>query len=148
MTFTLNCNDAIYLDAEELAEGDIANRYESMLPRLRQFIQYPARIEEFRNDEVPSYSVRCGGSDFAICGPALDQGNSKSWGRATVALFCIVNEQLKNASHRFYAINGGNELLGLFLTPAEAVAAQKSLPNKCDWPYIPQDEEPWFGQFH
>jgi hypothetical protein len=65
-----------------------------------------------------------------------------------VALFSIVNAQLKNSTHRFYAINGGNDLFGMFLTPAEATAAQKSLPNKSDWPYLPKDEDEWYGQYH
>ena len=42
----------------------------------------------------------------------------------------------------------GNDLFGMFLTPAEATAAQKSLPNKSDWPYIPKDEDEWYGQYH
>jgi hypothetical protein len=71
-----------------------------------------------------------------------------SWCRATVALFAIVNNQLKNSSHRFYAINGGNDLYGMFLTPTQAKESQNSLPNKLDWPYLPIDEEPYYGQYH
>jgi hypothetical protein len=148
MPFTLNYDDAIHLDAEALAEGGIAEGYESVLPELRRLVKDPARIEEDRDDDAPSYSVRCGGAEFAIYSPDLDEGEGNSWGRATVALFAIVNEQLKNATHRFYAINGGNDLFGMFLTPAQAKEAQKSLPNKSDWPYLPKDEEPYYGQYH
>ena len=148
MAFALNYDDAIHLDAEALAEGGIVEAYELLLPKLRQFVKNPATIEEDRDDDAPSYSVRCADSDFEIYAPDLDEGEGNSWGRATVALFSIVNAQLKNSSHRFYAINGGNDLFGMFLTPAEATAAQKSLPNKSDWPYVPKDEEPWYGQYH
>ncbi len=148
MAFILNYDDAIPLDAEALAEGGIAERYESVLPNLRQFVKNPDRIEEDRDDDAPSYWVRYGESEFEIYAHNLDEEEGNSWGRATVALFAIVNEQLKNATHRFYAINGGNDLFGIFLTPAEAAAAQNSLPNTKDWPYLPKDEEPWYGQYH
>jgi hypothetical protein len=65
-----------------------------------------------------------------------------------VAFFTIVNDQLARSHYRFYAINGGNDLFGVFLTPTLAEAAQKTLPNKSDWPYLPKDEPPWFGQYH
>jgi hypothetical protein len=148
MSFTLNYDDAILLDAEALAEGGIAEGYESLLPKLRQLIKNPSVIEEDRDDDTPSYSVSCGGSEFEIYSPDLDEQEGNSWGRATVALFAIVNEQLKNATHRLYAINGGNDLFGMFLTPTDAAAAQKSLPNKRDWPYLPKDDGPWYGQYH
>jgi hypothetical protein len=148
MAFTLNYDDAIHLDAESLAEGGIAEGYESLLPELRKFVKNPATIEEDRDDEAPSYSVRCGGAQFEIHSPELDDEEGNSWGRATVALFAIVNAQMKDSSHRFYAVNGGNDLFGMFLTPAQAKEAQKSLPNKADWPYLPKDEEPNYGQYH
>ena len=50
MGFTLNYDEAIPLDAEKLAEGGIAEAYESLLPRLRQFVESPAiRIAEVIN---------------------------------------------------------------------------------------------------
>ena len=147
MAFTLNYDDAIHLDAEALAEGGIAEAYEALLPHLRKFVKNPAKIEEDRDDDAPSYSVRCGGSEFEIYAPDLDEGEGNSWGRATVAFFSIVNEQLKDSTHRFYAINGGNDLFRMFLTPADAAAAQKALKNKSDWPYLPKGEEPWYGQY-
>jgi hypothetical protein len=148
MAFTLNYDDGIMLDAESLAEGGIVEGYESVLPALRKFVKNPAKIEEHRDDDTPSYSVRCGDIQFEIYGPNLEEGEGNSWGRATVALFSIVNAQLKKSSHQFFAINGGNDLFGMFLTPAQAKDAQKSLPNKSDWPYIPKDEEPYYGMYH
>lgn len=147
MAFTLNYDDAAFLDAEDLAEGGIGEAYQSLLPKLREFVQVPASIEEDLDDQAPSYAVRCG-ETFRIYAPDLDEERGASWGRATLALFSIVNEQLRHASHRLYAINGGNDLWGMFLTPAEAERAQKSLPDRRDWPYIPKDDGPWYGQYH
>jgi hypothetical protein len=45
---------------------------------------------------------------------------------ATYALFSIVNTQLAGSPCRFYAINGGNELGGMFLTPEQCEAAKKT----------------------
>jgi hypothetical protein len=44
--------------------------------------------------------------------------------------------------------NGGNDLGGMFLTEREVEEATRSLPKRTDWPYIPIDSPPWFGQFH
>jgi len=49
---------------------------------------------------------------------------------------------------RFFAINGGNDLGGMFLTTVEAEEARKSLPRKQDWPYLPTMERTWGGQYH
>lgn len=148
MDFRINYDDAVHLDAEQLAECGIAEAYESMMPKLREFVPIPAKIDEDCDDDASSYAVRCGDKTFQIYSPDLDVDGGSSWGRATFALFAIVNGQLEDANHRFYAINGGNDLFGIFLTPEEATAAQKSLPNKCDWPYLPKNEEPWNGQYH
>ena len=69
-------------------------------------------------------------------------------GQSYLAFFTIVNDQLANSQYRFYAINGGNDLGGMFLTPSQAAAAQQALPTRTDWPYFPKDEPDWFGQYH
>jgi hypothetical protein len=63
-------------------------------------------------------------------------------------LFTIINDQLTESKFRFYAIHGGNVLGGMFLTCDEAAAARTSLSRKRDWPFIPTDEPPWYGQHH
>jgi hypothetical protein len=145
MSFTLDYDRWIPLDAESLAEAGIDEAYESLLPELRKYVQQPARIEELIDDDTPRYSVKCGAREFVIYGPEVE---GYSWGRATTAFFTIVNDQLANSEYRFYAINGGNDLGGMFLTPAQARAAQETLPNNRDWPYLPEDVPPWYGQYH
>ena len=131
MTYELDYNEMVLLDAEDLAEGGIAEAYSSLLPKLRHYVSMPAELEESIDDHVIRYSVTYRGKEYVIYSPELDDD---SWGRATYVLFTIVNDQLSGVDHRFFAINGGNDLGGMFLTPAEVEAARASLPRKTDWP--------------
>ena len=145
MPFTLDYDQWIHLDAEDLAETGIREAYERLLPELRKYVPRPALVEEVIDNDTPRYSVRCEGKEYAIYGPELDED---SWDRATVAFFRLVNDQLAGSEYRFYAINGGKGLGGMFLTSAQARAAPESLPNRRDWPYLPADEPPWYGRYH
>jgi hypothetical protein len=145
MSHPLDYDRAIDLDAEDLAEAGIGEAYERLRPEFQKHVREPARVEESIDDETPRYSVKCGTKEFTIYGPEVE---GDTWGRATFVFFTLVNEQLADSEYRFYAINGGNDLLGIFLTPAQAQAAQRALPNKRDWPYLPDDRPPWFGQHH
>ena len=141
----LNYDELIPLDAEALAETGVKAAYEELLPRLKKYVASPAAVSERYDNEAPSYSVACLGTQYPIY--AQDDGDD-SWGRATFAFFDIVNRQLAKTPYRFFAINGGNDLGGMFLTPAQAEAAKKSLPRKQDWPYLPNASKPWYGQYH
>lgn len=145
MAFELSYDNFLPLDAEALAEGGIAQAYEQLNPTLRKYIPEPAKIQEKVDSNAPSYSVSCLGRDYFIYG-GNDQ--DESWGRATFALFSILNRQLEGTRYRFFAINAGNDLGGMFLTLEQAEAARKSLPRKADWPYLPVLEAPRYGQFH
>ena len=148
MSFTLDYDRWIHMDAEDLAETGIREAYDRLLPELRKYVPRPAPIEEVIDNDTPRYSVKCGGKGYAIYGPELDEAGENSWGRATFAFFRIVNEQLAGSEYRFYAINGGNDLGGMFLTPAQARASRDLLLRPQDWPYLPTDEPPWYGQHH
>jgi hypothetical protein len=148
MTYELDYDQMILLDAEALAEGGIGDAYQLVLPKLRQYVSQPADIEDLLDENVPRYAVRYRDREYSIYSPDLEDRDGQSWGRATHALFSIVNDQLTNSPHRFYAINGGNDLGGIFLTPAESEAARMSLSGKTDWPYMPTLDPPWFGQHH
>jgi len=143
----LNYDELILLDAEDLAEEGIKEAYDSLLlPRLRQYVAEPLEVEEVADHDAPSYAVIAGGQEHIIYGRGVDEEGS--WGRATFILFSIVNRQLAGSDYRLYAINGGNDLGGMFLTEREALWARQSLPNRTDWPYLPEDAPPWYGQFH
>ncbi len=141
----LDYSQWIHLDAEDLAEVGIGKAYGALLPQLRKYVVEPARIEEFTDANSPSYAVRCNGKEFVIYEP---ENQDKSWGRATFVFFTVVNDQLAESEYRFYAINGGNDLGGMFLTMEQAQAAQRGLRDKQDWPYLPNDQSPWYGQQH
>ncbi len=143
----MNYENLIHLDAEDLAEGGIRRAYTTLEASLRQLGVTPDEIEEFLDDSEPSYRVRHRGVDYPIYGGGLPDDMGESWGRAAHALFTIVNTQLGARDVKFYAINGGNDLSGMFLTASEMQAARKELPNKSDWPYLPINEAPSFGMF-
>ncbi len=140
----LNYDKMIILDAEELAEGGVGHAYAEVGQHLKDYHIALAPITEMRDDELGKYSVNYMSRVYRISGPDIPE--SESWGRATFALFDIVNKQLKGTSYRFFALNGGNDLGGMILTPIQADAAKKTLLSKSDWPYLPTDSSPAFGQ--
>jgi hypothetical protein len=148
MKFTLDYNMMLLLDAEDLAEAGINERYQFVVRVLRQYVPEPAQVQEVIDNDAPSYTVKCGDREYVIYSPALPNEEGQSWGRATHAFFKIINDQLTKSEYRLYAINGGNDLGGMFLTQSECEAARKSLPRKEDWPYLPTLEHPWYGQYH
>lgn len=148
-TFVLDYDDMILLDAEELGEGDIGRAYnESVIPLLKKYVDSPAEIVEDRNPDGPSYKVTSQGKTYIIYSPEMEINAAQNWGNATFALFDIVNRQLKDSPYKFYAISGGHELGGMFLTQDTYERAIKSLKRKRDWPYLPDHEHPWYGLEH
>ena len=150
--FTLDYDQSIHLDAEDLAEGGIGEAYRTrVLPRLRQYVTLGGPIENVIDQlsgDHSRYVVRAGDREHVVYSSEIDTSAGESWGRAAVALFTIVNDQLEGSTHRFYAIGGGNDLSGMFLTPSEAESARRALTDKTDWPYLPVLEDPWYGQRH
>jgi hypothetical protein len=146
MSYKLDYEKMFILDAEELAEAGIKGAYDSLLDALGQYTSSPAEVQEILDNDAPSYVVRCRETEYVIYSPATS--HDESWGRATYALFKIVNDQLVKSTYRLYAINGGNDLGGIFLTESECDAARRSLPRREDWPYLPTQEHPWYGQQH
>jgi hypothetical protein len=145
----LNYDDMILLDAEDLGEGSIASRYQKdVVPVLKQYVATPAEIMENLNTEANSYTVTSQGITYVIYSPDMNLNEGQNWGNAAFALFDIVNRQLRNSPYRFYAISGGNDLGGMFLTKETYDQAVKSLKRKEDWPYLPEPQHPWYGQPH
>jgi len=145
---SLNYDEMIMLDAEELAEGGIKAAYEEMRSKLLSFQPDLIDIEEAMDPDAPSYFVRAGGETYLIYSPENEDEGGESWGRAAYALFSIINKQLSGSTHLFYALYGGNDLGGIFLTPEQAEDARESIESPEEWPYLPRDEGPWYGQHH
>ena len=136
------------LDAEDLAELGIGQAYLGLSQKLRDFGVDPEAIEEVIDVDGGCYSVRCGEKLYEICGGKDEEWEKDSWGRASYVLFNIVNSQLMNSEVKFYALNGGNDLAGVFLTTTQFNEARDNLRDKNSWPYLPVEEGPWFGMPH
>lgn len=144
----LDYDSLILLDAEALAEQGINEAYEQLLPQLKQYVEAPIEIEEQFSSETGSYAVKAGGEIYKIYGPDIEGNEGESWGRATYALFHIINKQITKGDVRLYAINSANDLGGLFLSQSAAELSRNALNNRQDWPYLPELASPWYGQFH
>jgi hypothetical protein len=142
----LDYEQAIPLDAESLAEQGILSAYRELLPQLDKYSATPLEVAEVFSDDGLGYTVAACGRQFAIW-EVLESGkqNSDGWERATVAFFQIVNASLGASTHHFYAINGGNDLFGMFLTEQEFAAARKAIARRSDWPWLPDDRLPLYG---
>lgn len=145
-THPLDYDKLVWLDAEALAETGVREAYERLLPSLTKYVSKPVKVEEIIDSNAPSYAITAGGIRYEIYSPKTSQ--EQSWANATYALFDIVNRQLVTMPYKLYAINGGNDLGGMFLTNDQYKAAVASLKKKTDWPYIPNQKAPWFGQPH
>jgi hypothetical protein len=111
-------------------------------------VKNPIAIHQSVDAYATRYAVQADGQEFVIYGPDIPGSEDKSWGTATYVFFKIINDQLSHSIVRFYALNGGNDLFGIFLTPQQAEDAKRSLPNRSDWPYLPDPEWPSYGQYH
>ena len=115
MSFTLDYNRWIHFDAENLAEQGIGEAYERVKPELRNYGVSPALVEEMIDNDLPSYSVRFGNTEYVIHHP-----NSSEWaelqqlGRSRP--LCSFVSSMTSSPIRvtsFYAINVcGNDLRG------------------------------------
>jgi hypothetical protein len=137
---------ALHLDAEDLAEQGILDAYRELGPRLAENGLEAGPVTENDDSTAGHYSIDFDGRRYVVYGPGV--AVEDAWGIATHALFDIINRQLNATGVRFYAINGGNDLCGIFLTPEQAERAKAALPRRSDWPYLPVPEPPWFGMFH
>ena len=71
MGFKLDYDKMLLLDAENLAEGGVLRAYQSVLNVLTQHGVEPRQVEEFVDNNKPSYSVRSGDQEYLIYAPAL-----------------------------------------------------------------------------
>jgi hypothetical protein len=144
-----------HADAEDLAEGGVGQFIQRVGPFLARQGVAALEIE----DEVgeKNYKVRVNGVEHLIYDEAeydRDSGGEELgliWGLAMARGFRIVDGLLEKAGspERLYAVNGGNDLFGLFLTPEmhRIILAQPGvdLPSA---PYKPTEEYEWFGAAH
>lgn len=142
---------AIYLDSEHLCETGMLESYKELAAPLQRYVDRVAPMTERVDPETGHYSVEASGKFYQIVGAApvvvgMDPGVD-CWAAATYAFFDSVNAQLDGREVKFYAINGGNDLAGVFLTDEQVSAMRASLKKKSDWPYIPTLDAPNFGMY-
>lgn len=143
----LDYEKAIPLDAESLGEGFIREGYQKyVVPALRDYVENPAVIVEHEDSVANTYSVSALGKTYRVFRPDMDFDVENHWGNATFALFDIVNRQLEGSDVRFYALNGGNDLFGIFLTQEEYDNAVAAIESERDYPYLPTPDPPMYGQ--
>lgn len=135
------------LDAEELAEAGIRDAYLGLLPELRKFVPDPNSVEEEVGPSSEYYKVWSGGMKYIIYDGSSDDV-FETWARATLVFFRIVNKQLTASDIRFFALYGGNDLQGVFLSANEAEKIRKGTEGPQNWPYEPTMLAPWYGQYH
>ena len=135
-------DDVVLLDAEELAGGGILEAFEQLHPQLRQYGASEIDIAEEFHAEDGSYAVLADGKRYDIRGYGA-QGDA--WVLATIAFFDIVNAGLVNSTHRFYALYGGNDLAGVFLTDDQFYGARRSIERHSHWPWRPVNQAPDYG---
>lgn len=135
-------DDIVLLDAEELAEEGILEAYQQLHPQLRRYAASDIDIAEEVDADEASYSVFADGKRYDIYGEGVEED---AWILATIAFFDIVNASLAHADHRFYALYGGNDLAGIFLTDAQFQLARQSIARHADRPWVPVNQPPHYG---
>ncbi len=137
----LNYESMVPLDAQALVEEGLLDAYQLLLPQLREYGVKPGILEEEVIDD-DLWIARHQGEEYAI---RASPDDPRGWASATFALFRIVNRELIDNEFGFYAVNGGNDLLGAFLTRDEYECSRRALGNERDWPYTPTNSPPHFG---
>ena len=139
----LDYDQVVSLDAEDLAEQGILSAYLKLLPELQQHGAAPMEVSEDIDPDTAQYAVVADGQRHQIweAGAKNDDG----WERATLAFFQIVNASLSGSEYKFYALYGGNDLSGIFLTREAFDAARASIAQRSNWPWMPVNEPPRYG---
>jgi hypothetical protein len=144
-----------HADAEDLAEGGVGD----FLRKIEPFLNANGIALTHVEDDVSEqgYSVTVNGTRTRIFDTdELHQRETQKqpgliWGLSGARAFAIVNGLLEEAGseERLYAVNGGNDLFGFFLTQAlrEAICCYPGIKPGAR-PYLDTDEYSWFGQEH
>lgn len=135
-------DDIVLLDAEDLAEQGILEAYEQLHPQLRLYDASDVDIVEEFDTDAATYTVFADEKRYDIRGEGVA---GDAWALATVALFDIVNAGLADSTHKFYALYGGNDLAGIFLSDEQFHTARQSIARRSHWPWMPVNQAPDYG---
>ena len=139
-----------HADAEELAEGGVLGFLEEVSPFLAaEGVAVPDTQDHITED---NYKLRWAGQEHLVYDASdlarEEKEPGRLWAIATVRTFSLVNGLLGStrSQERLYAVNGGNDLFGLFLTPSQLAEVLAYAGNDARGvPYEVQDAPPWYG---
>ncbi len=137
--------EAVPLDAEDLAEQGIVAAYNQIDPVLQSMGVDPAPLNESVDPASGRYSIDYAGRTILVADTGMSEAEAQ--GNAAALFFEIINGQLGGTGVHFYAVGHGNDLVGVFLSPAAFEAARARLAPR-DRPYVPDRTPPWFGMAH
>lgn len=128
----------IPLDAEDLAEMGIKSNVIKMTKEHPKLLPEVIDVKENIGEQSSTYEVVYKDVVYKIFDANSHSASkvSDSWTAATAAFFKIINMNIKNKNVKFYAIMGGNDLHGAFLTNAEYKKIKK-VSMSDEMPYLP-----------
>jgi hypothetical protein len=139
-------------DAESLAEWGVGSYLEELRPFLEeQGVKLESIKERYEKNQ---YRIIVNGKEYLIYSSEeieMDMSGKQlglTWGLATARCYVIINELLIEAGsdERIYAVNGGHDLFGFFLTEEQYhLICQHPDAYLPDGPYVPTEEYPHHG---
>lgn len=136
-------DEVLNLDAETLAEVGIVQVYDEIEPVIASHGGTPDSFREIVDEQSGSYAIEHRGVVYPVSGG--DIGVAQGWGNAAAVFFEIVNRQMEGSEYRFYALDHGNGLQGVFLTDQQFAAARAFHRKGVNVPFVPTREPPMFG---
>jgi hypothetical protein len=129
-------------DAEDLAEGGVAEWLESARPALEKRGVKLGKAADSIDDDTGAYTLVLGDRKIVLYTAeelAADQNEDANiWELTPARLFKTLNELLEKAGakERLYALNGGNDLNAVLLTAEQHAAI-------CKDPSVEMDQRPY-----
>lgn len=146
LSYEFDYERLIMLDAERLFEQGMLEGYEAIIPKLNDFTE-PAKMTEVIPDGTNNYLIEVQNKQYYLFDEDIAQKDVyEGWALATYTLFHVVNLQLVETDYKLYALYGGNDLSGVFMTEEEVIERRRAFKDKhSEWPYVPTMEHPDFG---
>lgn len=100
----------------------------------------PDTLREITDEAIGTYAIEHRGSVYPVSGGRISA--EQGWANAAAVLFEVVNRQMEGSEYRFYALDHGNGLQGVFLTERQFTAARAFHRKGTDIPFVPTREPP------
>ena len=87
ISFALDYDKMVFLDAENLAEQGILEAYTELRSELSIYVETPSPVEEILDIDTPSYQISFQGENYGVYGSGLDENEGQSWGQGYIHIF-------------------------------------------------------------